>query len=215
MSRRFQLSVKRVLDILASAGTLALASPAFVLIAVLIKLDSRGPVLYGQDRVGLGGRRFRMLKFRTMVEDADQIGSGLYVSSDDSRITRVGKILRRYSIDELPQFLHILLGQMSLAGPRPALPYHVEHYTAAQARRLSMRPGLTGWSQVNGRNLLPWPERLDKDVWYVDNFSLWLDARILLRTLTVWSSGEGLYAPREKFFFSGQDDIPVPSRREP
>jgi lipopolysaccharide/colanic/teichoic acid biosynthesis glycosyltransferase len=149
-----------------------------------------------------------------MVENADRIGTGLYVSQNDVRITRVGKILRRFSFDELPQLLHIMTGKMSLVGPRPGLPSPPERYTAQQARRLLMRPGLTGWSQVNGRNLLSWPKRIEKDVWYVDNFSLSLDARILLRTFTVWISADGLYAPRDRFFFSAQDDIPAPSRKD-
>lgn len=215
MRRSLQLGMKRVLDVFVATAGLVLLLPVFALIAIAIRLDSPGRALFAQERAGLRAKRFRMLKFRTMVEHAHQIGFGLYVTREDSRITRIGKILRRFSLDELPQLFHILVGQMSLIGPRPALPYHVEHYTARQARRLLMRPGLTGWSQVNGRNFLSWPERLDKDVWYVDNFSLWLDARILLRTLTVWVSGEGLYAARERFFFSGRDDIPAPSGRDP
>jgi lipopolysaccharide/colanic/teichoic acid biosynthesis glycosyltransferase len=214
MSRSVQLVVKRCLDVLIAAIALLLLWPVFVLIAVCIKTGSRGQVFFSQERAGLRGKPFQILKFRTMVENADRIGTGLYVSQNDSRITRVGKLLRRFSFDELPQLLQILTGKMSLAGPRPALPYHLERYTSEQSRRLLMRPGLTGWSQVNGRNLLSWPERIEKDVWYVDNFSLWLDARILLRTFAVWISADGLYAPRDRFFFSAQDDIPAPSRKD-
>jgi lipopolysaccharide/colanic/teichoic acid biosynthesis glycosyltransferase len=214
MNRMIQLTVKRCLDILIAGAGLLLFWPVFVLIAVCIKFSSRGPVFFLQERVGFRGKPFRILKFRTMVENADRIGTGLYVSQNDVRITRVGKILRRFSFDELPQLLHIVTGKMSLVGPRPGLPYHLERYTADQARRLLMRPGLTGWSQVNGRNLLSWPARIEKDVWYVDNFSLWLDARILFRTLAVWISADGLYAPRERFFFSAQEDIPAPSRKD-
>ncbi|HEV1994054.1 MAG TPA: sugar transferase [Candidatus Acidoferrum sp.] len=214
MSRSLQLGTKRVLDALVAAAGIVLLLPVFVLIAIAIRLGSAGQVFFAQERTGLKGKRFRMLKFRTMVEDAQHTGSGLYVAKDDSRITRVGKTLRRFSLDELPQLFHILVGRMSLVGPRPALPYHVEHYTARQARRLLMRPGLTGWSQVNGRNFLSWPERLEKDAWYVDNFSLRLDARILIRTLAVLLSGEGLYGARDRFFFSGHDDIPAPSGRD-
>jgi undecaprenyl phosphate N,N'-diacetylbacillosamine 1-phosphate transferase len=213
MSQAFALAVKRVLDIVAAASGLILLLPLLLLIAIVIKLSSAGPVFYLQERAGLRGKRFRMLKFRTMVEDAEQTGSGLYVAEEDPRITRVGKVLRRFSLDELPQLLQVLTGEMSLVGPRPALPYHVESYTAQQARRLLMRPGLTGLSQVNGRNLLSWPERIERDVWYVDHFSLLLDAQILLRTPAVWLSGDGLYGQREKFFLSGHDDIPTPSRR--
>jgi lipopolysaccharide/colanic/teichoic acid biosynthesis glycosyltransferase len=214
MNRMVQLTVKRCLDILIAGAGLLLFWPVFVLIAVCIKFSSRGPVFFLQERAGFRGRPFQILKFRTMVENADRIGTGLYVSQNDVRITRVGKILRRFSFDELPQLLHIVTGKMSLVGPRPGLPYHLERYTADQARRLLMRPGLTGWSQVNGRNLLSWPARIEKDVWYVDNFSLWLDARILFRTLAVWISADGLYAPRERFFFSAQEDIPAPSRKD-
>jgi undecaprenyl phosphate N,N'-diacetylbacillosamine 1-phosphate transferase len=213
MSRKTQLGMKRVLDLLLAASGLVVLSPFFVLTGIVIMLDSPGPVFFAQERAGLLGRRFRMLKFRSMVEDAARLGSGLYVAEDDTRITRVGRILRRFSLDELPQLLNILTGEMSLVGPRPALLYHVERYTDRQARRLLMRPGLTGWSQVNGRNLLSWPERLERDVWYVDRFSLLLDARILFRTPAVWFSGAGLYGEREKFYFSGQDDIPAPSKR--
>jgi undecaprenyl phosphate N,N'-diacetylbacillosamine 1-phosphate transferase len=213
VSRKIQLGMKRILDFMMAACALVLLLPIFIFTGIIIKLDSPGPVFFSQERAGLRGRRFRMLKFRTMIENAAGMGSGLYVAQDDSRITRVGKVLRRLSLDELPQLLHILTGEMSLVGPRPALPYHVEHYTERQARRLQMRPGLTGWSQVNGRNLLSWPERLEKDAWYVDHFSLLLDARVLFRTPAVWLSGAGLYGEREKFYFSGQDDIPTPAKR--
>src|SRR6202162_3865012 len=214
MSRGLQLGAKRVIDVVVSAGTLVWLAPVFLLMAVCIRLDSPGSVFFTQERAGFRGKRFRMLKFRTMIENAEQLGSGFYVSQGDHRITRIGRILRRFSLDELPQLFNILAGQMSLVGPRPALPYHLERYNTQQARRLLMRPGLTGWSQVNGRNLLSWPERLEKDVWYVDNFSLPLDARILLRTLPVLLSTKGLYTERERFFFSGHDDIPAASRRD-
>jgi undecaprenyl phosphate N,N'-diacetylbacillosamine 1-phosphate transferase len=214
MKRNVQLVVKRCLDFLIAVVGLLLLWPVFVLIAVGIKIESRGSVFFSQERIGYRGKPFHVLKFRTMVENADRIGAGLYVSQHDPRITRVGKLLRRFSFDELPQLLQIVTGKMSLVGPRPGLPYHRERYTAEQARRLLMRPGLTGWSQVNGRNLLSWPERIEKDVWYVDNFSLSLDARILLRTFTVWASADGLYAPRDRFFFSAQEDIPAPSRKD-
>jgi len=214
MNRIVQMTVKRCLDVLIAGAGLLLFWPVFVLIAVCIKFSSRGPVFFLQERAGFRGQPFQILKFRTMVENADRIETGLYVSQNDVRITRVGKILRRFSLDELPQLLHIVTGKMSLVGPRPGLPYHLERYTAEQARRLLMRPGLTGWSQVNGRNLLSWPARIEKDVWYVDNFSLWLDARILFRTFAVLISADGLYAPRERFFFSAQEDIPAPSRKD-
>jgi undecaprenyl phosphate N,N'-diacetylbacillosamine 1-phosphate transferase len=214
MNHNIQLGVKRALDIVASAMALLVLWPLLVLIAILIKLESPGPVFFLQPRAGYRGERFRMRKFRTMVQNAEASGSGYYVGRDDARVTRVGKMLRRFSLDELPQLLQIFTGKMSVVGPRPGLPYHVEHYNPDQMRRLDVRPGLTGWSQVNGRNQISWPERIEKDVWYVDHFSLWLDAKIILRTFGVLLSGEGLYGARENFFFSGQDDVPVPTRRD-
>jgi lipopolysaccharide/colanic/teichoic acid biosynthesis glycosyltransferase len=214
MRRRIELVLKRAIDMVVSALLLVVLLPVFAAIAIVICIDSPGSPLFVQERIGYRGRNFRMLKFRTMVRDAERSGSGFYVSKADARITRVGKVLRRFSLDELPQFLHVLTGRMSLIGPRPGLPYQLDHYTPRQMRRLSVRPGITGWSQVNGRNKLSWPERVENDVWYADHFSLWLDARILLRTPAVWLSGQGLYAARDRFFFSKQDDIPVPSRRD-
>lgn len=208
MNGNFQLGIKRIFDRFSAAAGLVLFSPIFLLMAVLIKLDSRGPVFYLQERVGARGRRFMVVKFRTMVHGAQSVGSGLYVTRNDPRITRVGRILRRFSLDEFPQLWNVLAGEMSLVGPRPTLPYQAAYYTERQARRFRMCPGITGWSQVCGRNALSWPERLEKDAWYVDHFSLRLDARILFRTLRVCLCGEGLYAQREKFFMSGKDDIP-------
>jgi lipopolysaccharide/colanic/teichoic acid biosynthesis glycosyltransferase len=212
MTNRFQLSVKRVCDVAAGAAALVFLLPVFVVIAMAIKLDSRGPIFFVQDRVGRNGKCFRIVKFRTMLDGAEGIGSGVYVGMDDRRITRMGRFLRRFSLDELPQLFAVVTGQMSLVGPRPALPYQAQYYSLRTSRRLLMRPGITGWSQVNGRNNLSWPERLEKDIWYVENLSLLLDLRILLRTLVVCLSGEGLYGAREKFFFSGQDDLPIPRR---
>lgn len=214
-TKHLQCAVKRAMDLLVAVVGLILFLPVLALIAVAIKIDSPGPVFFVQQRVGWRGRVFCMLKFRTMIEGAERSGDGVYVAPNDPRITRVGKFLRRFSLDELPQLLHVLTGQMSLVGPRPALPYQLQYYSARDAERLRVRPGLTGWSQVSGRNLLSWPERLKKDVWYVENFSLALDLGILLRTPIAWLSGNGLYAGREKFFFTGQDDIPAPSRKEP
>jgi lipopolysaccharide/colanic/teichoic acid biosynthesis glycosyltransferase len=212
MNNQFQLSLKRLIDVVAAAAGLLLLAPIFVAIAVAIKLDSEGPVFFVQQRVGLRGKLFPMLKFRTMLRGAEEIGSGLYVGIDDSRITRVGRFLRRFSLDELPQLVHVLSGQMGLVGPRPALPYQLQYYSPRSMRRFLLHPGITGWSQVNGRNLISWPERLEMDVWYVENFSLALDLHILLRTPLVWLSGEGLYGARENFFFTGKDDVPMPSR---
>ena len=213
MKRRAEFALKRFFDAVIAGAGLIVFLPGFVLIALAIVIESPGSAFYVQERVGRAGTRFRMLKFRTMIPNAEHVGSGLYVSKADSRITRIGRILRRFSFDELPQLWNIMVGEMSIIGPRPGLPYHLEHFTPRLTRRLSVRPGLTGWSQVNGRNELSWPERLEADAWYVDHFSLWLDVRILWRTPVVWLSGKGLYAERDRFFFSAQDDIPAPSRR--
>ncbi len=214
MRPKIEFGVKRLIDVVVASVLVVILIPVFVGIALAICLDSHDSPFFLQERVGYRAKKFRMLKFRTMVRNAENTGSGLYVSQFDPRITRVGRILRRFSLDELPQLLHVLTGQMSLVGPRPGLPYQLQHYTPRQMKRLCVRPGITGWSQVNGRNELSWPERLENDLWYVDHFSLWLDARILFRTPAVWLSGQGLYAARERFFFSKRDDIPVPSRRE-
>lgn len=210
MSTPFQLAVKRLIDLVTATICLVLLAPIFAAIAVAVALDSAGPVFFVQQRVGQGGRLFRMLKFRTMLRGAEEIGSGLYVGIHDSRITRVGRFLRRFSLDELPQLVHVLSGRMSLVGPRPALPYQLQYYSARSVRRFLMPPGITGWSQVNGRNLISWPERLEKDVWYVENFSLALDLHILMRTPLVWLSGQGVYGAPENFFFTGTNDVPMP-----
>jgi undecaprenyl phosphate N,N'-diacetylbacillosamine 1-phosphate transferase len=207
----FALGCKRAADIVLGSLALVALLPAFALIALAIKLDSEGPVFFSQQRLGRAGQLFWMRKFRTLRERAEQMGSGLYVGPEDPRITRVGRFLRRFSLDELPQLLHVLTGDMSLVGPRPALPYQLRYYSPQHRRRLLMRPGMTGWSQVNGRNAISWPERLERDAWYVEHFSLLLDLEIALRTVRVWFSGEGLYGCRENFFLSGQDDLPVPS----
>jgi lipopolysaccharide/colanic/teichoic acid biosynthesis glycosyltransferase len=174
--------MKRVLDVTLAALTLTLASPLLALSAVAIKLEDRGPALFRQTRVGLGGREFGILKLRTMVVGAESTGAGLAVNRGDSRITRVGRVLRRLSIDELPQLWNVLAGDMSVVGPRPTVGWQVERYTERQRRRLDVLPGITGWAQVNGRASLPWDERIELDVWYVEHATLWLDLKILART---------------------------------
>jgi lipopolysaccharide/colanic/teichoic acid biosynthesis glycosyltransferase len=175
-------ALKRALDVVGAGVGLALATPFLGAAAAAIKLEDGGPVLYRQPRVGLGGSEFELLKLRTMAPGAEREGSGWAVDRGDPRITRVGRVLRRLSIDELPQLWNVLRGEMSLVGPRPTLAYQVEQYTPRQRRRLDVRPGLTGWAQVNGRARLRWTERIELDLWYVENRSLWLDLRILLRT---------------------------------
>ena len=172
----------RIRDIVGAALGLVVTSPALALGAIAIKLEDRGPVLYRQRRVGLDGDEFELLKLRTMVVGAERQGAGYAVNRDDPRITRVGRILRRLSIDELPQLWNVVRGDMSLIGPRPTLRYQVEQYTPRQRRRLEVKPGITGWAQINGRAALPWAERIELDVWYVENRSPWVDLKILART---------------------------------
>ena len=174
--------MNRALDVLVAGAGLVLASPLLAAAAIATKLESGGPVLYRQTRVGKDGVDFELLKLRTMVVGAEKLGAGFAVDRGDPRITRVGRILRRTSVDELPQLWNILRGDMSVIGPRPTLRYQVEQYDEHQRRRLDVRPGLTGWAQVQGRASLPWADRIELDVWYVENRSPKVDLEILLRT---------------------------------
>jgi exopolysaccharide biosynthesis polyprenyl glycosylphosphotransferase len=181
--------VNRAVDVTAATVALAVSSPFLGLAALAIKLEGGGPVLYRQRRVGLHGKEFELLKLRTMVVDAERQGAGWAVDRHDPRITRVGRVVRRLSLDEIPQFWNVLRGEMSLVGPRPTLAYQVEQYTPRQRRRLEVKPGLTGWAQVNGRARLRWSDRIELDLWYVEHRSLWLDLRILARTPRVLFTG--------------------------
>jgi lipopolysaccharide/colanic/teichoic acid biosynthesis glycosyltransferase len=181
--RPLERRLKRALDVAASAGALALGAPVLALAAAAIKLEDGGPVFFRQERIGKDGEPFQILKLRTMVVGAEKLGAGYAIDEGDSRITRIGALLRRTSLDELPELLNVLRGDMSLVGPRPTLRYQVEQYTEHQRRRLEVLPGVTGWAQVHGRAALPWPERIELDVWYVDHASLALDARIVWRTV--------------------------------
>ncbi|HUN78117.1 MAG TPA: sugar transferase [Solirubrobacteraceae bacterium] len=185
--------IRRALDIVVSGALLALTSPLMVAAMLAIRLESPGPALYRQRRVGLGGQPFDMLKLRTMVDGAEHIGAGLAVNENDTRITRVGALLRRTSLDELPNLLNVLRGEMSLIGPRPTVPIQVAQYTPRQRRRLAVKPGLTGWAQVNGRASLPWSQRIELDLYYIEHRSPALDLRILLRTPALVLGGGGLY----------------------
>jgi lipopolysaccharide/colanic/teichoic acid biosynthesis glycosyltransferase len=176
---------KRALDLLGAMVGLTLSAPVLAAAAVAVRLEDDGPVFFRQERVGQAARPFEVLKLRTMIVDAHMQGAGYAVDKGDSRITRIGHLLRKTSIDELPQLWNVLRGEMSLVGPRPTLSYQVERYTERQRRRLEVKPGLTGWAQVNGRASLSWPERIELDVWYVEHRSLALDLRILLRTVSV------------------------------
>jgi lipopolysaccharide/colanic/teichoic acid biosynthesis glycosyltransferase len=174
--------VNRAADVAIAGTALLLASPVLALAALAAKLEGRGPVLYKQTRVGKDSVDFELLKLRTMVVGAETMGAGLAVNEGDSRITRAGRILRRLSLDELPQFWNVIRGEMSVIGPRPTLRYQVERYDAQQVRRLEVKPGITGWAQVHGRAALPWEERIALDVWYVEHRSAWLDLKILAKT---------------------------------
>ena len=186
--------MNRALDVLVAAAALLLCSPILIAAAIAIRLDSPGPVFYRHLRVGKDGKPFELWKLRTMVVGAEHQGAGLYIADRDSRITRVGWFLRRFSLDELPNLFNVLAGDMSVVGPRPTVSVQVDRYTPRQRRRLEVRPGITGWAQVNGRTSLSWPERIELDVWYVDHRSLALDLRILARTLKLLASGQGLYS---------------------
>lgn len=177
---------KRILDILLSLLGLLIAGIPMLIVALAIKLDSKGPVIFKQQRVGLHGKVFPIYKFRSMCVNAEHTGSGVYSGKGDPRVTKVGRILRATSIDELPQFINILKGDMSFVGPRPPLTYHpwpVEEYTPEQFRMFDVRPGITGWAQINGRKCVEWNERIRMNVWYVDHVSLWLDIKILFKTV--------------------------------
>jgi lipopolysaccharide/colanic/teichoic acid biosynthesis glycosyltransferase len=176
-----------------SATVLAASTPLLALAALAIRIESPGPVLYRQRRVGLNGRPFDVIKLRTMVDGAEHMGAGLAVNVDDSRITRVGALLRRTSLDELPNLFNVLRGEMSLIGPRPTLPVQVEQYTERQRGRLAIKPGITGWAQVNGRATLPWAQRIELDLHYIEHRSLALDLKILWRTVTMVLGGSDLY----------------------
>jgi lipopolysaccharide/colanic/teichoic acid biosynthesis glycosyltransferase len=185
--------VSRVLDVAIAAVGLAVAAPLLLLAMLAIRLESRGSPIYRQRRVGRHGVPFDLLKLRTMVAGAEHIGPGIALNEGDPRITRVGALLRRFSLDELPNLVNVLRGEMAIVGPRPTIQAQVDQYTDRQRRRLEVKPGITGWAQVNGRAALPWDERIELDVWYVDHRSLWLDLRILARTARMLATGHGLY----------------------
>ena len=185
--------IRRAFDVAVAAGVLVLASPLLALAVIAIRLESRGGAIYRQRRVGLDGREFDVLKLRTMVAGAEGLGAGLAVDAGDPRITRVGAFLRRTSLDELPNLWNVVRGEMSLIGPRPTVPSQVALYDERQRGRLAVKPGITGWAQVNGRASLPWSERIELDLHYVAHRSLLLDARILARTVRVLLGGGGLY----------------------
>jgi lipopolysaccharide/colanic/teichoic acid biosynthesis glycosyltransferase len=184
----------RVLDVVLAAALLVVTAPLLALAALAIRLESRGPVFYRQLRVGRDGEPFELWKLRTMVPGAESMGAGIYVLEGDPRITRTGRLLRRFSLDELPNLVNVLRGEMAMVGPRPTVQEQVDRYTDRQRRRLEVKPGITGWAQINGRTSLPWPERIELDVWYVEHRSLRLDLRVLARTARMLATGHGLYS---------------------
>jgi lipopolysaccharide/colanic/teichoic acid biosynthesis glycosyltransferase len=184
---------KRALDLALAGGALLVAAPALALAAVAIRVETPGHPVYRQRRVGRGGRAFDVYKLRTMVVGAEHLGAGLAVDEGDARITRVGAVLRRTSLDELPNLVNVLRGEMALVGPRPTVQVQVDRYTERQRGRLAVRPGITGWAQVQGRASLPWHERIELDLWYIEHASLALDLRILALTARMIVTGHGLY----------------------
>jgi lipopolysaccharide/colanic/teichoic acid biosynthesis glycosyltransferase len=183
----------RAADLILAAVGLLLAAPVLAAAAIAIKLTSRGPVIYRQRRIGKDGARFELYKLRTMQLGADPVGVGTPVLEGDPRVTSAGRVLRRFSLDEIPNLVNVVRGEMAIVGPRPTLEAQVDLYTPRQRRRLEVKPGLTGWAQVNGRAGIPWEERIELDVWYVDHRSPGLDLRILGQTLRLLATGHGLY----------------------
>jgi len=182
----------RIFDIAIAAVGLVVFSPVLLAAALAIKLGGPGPVIYRQRRVGCDGREFELLKLRTMVQGSDPVGIGTVVARDDPRVTTAGRFLRRTSLDELPNLVNVLRGEMAIVGPRPTIPAQVKDYTPRQHRRHEVRPGLTGWAQVQGRAGIPWEERIELDVEYVERRGLALDLRILARTARLIATGHGL-----------------------
>ncbi len=187
------MTLQRALDVAIAGPLSVLSAPVVAALAVAIRLESPGHPLYTQTRVGKDGELFEIYKLRTMVKGAEFTGAGLAIQEGDDRITRLGTFLRRYSLDELPNLWNVLRGEMSIVGPRPTLPVQVEQYTERERGRLAVKPGISGWAQVNGRASLPWPERIELDLWYVEHRSLRLDLLILARTVRMVLGGDGIY----------------------
>jgi undecaprenyl phosphate N,N'-diacetylbacillosamine 1-phosphate transferase len=206
--RVFNLFVKRLIDFLGSLIGMVIVFPIFIIIALSVKLTSKGPIFFKQERLGKNGRVFKIIKFRTMVVNAEKMGDGLKVKNEsDNRITKVGKFLRATSLDELPQLWNVLVGDMSLVGPRPPVPYHpykYEEYNDFQRKRFEMRPGITGLTQVTVRNSVNWDERIRIDVEYIERFNLWLDIKILAKTILKVIKCEDIYEQSKKEALQGK-----------
>ena len=194
---KFQLFFKKQMDFWISSICLIVLSPLFLIIAFFIKMDSNGPIFFRQERVGRDEKIFKIWKLRTMVQNAENIGSGYEVAKNDPRITRVGKFIRRFGIDELPQFINVVFGEMSLVGPRTALPHQVKKYDEFEKKRFQVKPGITNINiAMKGWNILPWKERIKWDIWYIENWSLWLDLKILFKTPLIVLLGKGQYGEK-------------------
>jgi lipopolysaccharide/colanic/teichoic acid biosynthesis glycosyltransferase len=186
-------AVRRALDLVIAGAVSVVSAPVVALLAVAVRLQSPGHPIYTQTRVGKDGKLFEIYKLRTMVQGAEFTGAGLAIQEGDDRITRIGRFLRRYSLDELPNLWNVVRGEMSIIGPRPTLQVQVEQYTERERGRLAVKPGITGWAQVNGRASVPWSERIELDLWYVEHRTLGLDLEILVRTVRMVVTGHGLY----------------------
>jgi lipopolysaccharide/colanic/teichoic acid biosynthesis glycosyltransferase len=198
LSQTLGLILKRVLDIFISIFALIFLTPIIVLITFLIWIESGLPVLFIQDRVGKNGEIFSCLKFRTMIQGSGESGLGIMVAENDSRITRVGRFLRRWSMDEIPQLINVLRGEMSIIGPRPVLPFQAEEYSDHERRRLEMPPGMAGYAWIHGRRSLPWSERIELDIWYIEHWSLRLDIKIFLKAVKAIFLKEGMNVTPEQ-----------------
>ncbi len=198
--------LRRVFDLVVAAAVLVVTSPLLLLALVAVPLESRGSPIYRQRRIGLEGHEFEVVKLRTMVSGAENLGAGLAVAANDERITRLGALLRRSSVDELPNLINVLRGEMAIIGPRPTVASQVEQYSDHQRRRLSIRPGITGWAQVNGRAGLPWDQRIELDLWYIENRSWKLDRQILRRTISTVFGGDDLYRDEGPAWTSPDED---------
>ena len=200
MLKTIRLIIKRIIDIALSLFILTIISPLLILCAAAVFIESGRPIFYLQERIGKKGKPFVIYKFRTMIQNAEKKGLGYELVEGDERITKTGDFLRRWSIDEFPQLLNVLKGDMSLVGPRPTLGYQVEQYDSFQKRRLDMKPGMTGLATIRGRNLISWNERIEYDVWYIDNHSILLDFKIMWETFSVIFKGSGIYAKTTEVF---------------
>jgi len=189
----FSLILKRIFDILASGIALIVLLPIFVVIGALIKLDSKGPVFFIQKRIGKDGKSFKIIKFRTIITGKEKETKKMEINEGNPYVTSFGKLLRRTGFDEMSQLINVLKGDMSLVGPRPTLLYQVKNYNEFEKKRLTIKPGITGWALINGRNRLTWAERIKLDIWYINNWSFWLDIKILIKTIIVIAKAEGLY----------------------